>query len=312
MRPAQKRDYAQEISNIILSRIESGVLPWRRPWRTFGAGGRPLRHNGTPYTGINTLFLWALADAHGYRSRYWMTYRQAEELGAQVRRGERSSISVYYNSFNKTETNSLTGQDTSKTVRFLRAYAVFCADQIDGLPPHYYGEQDDHLPPPPSDHQAAIDAFFKPIPVEVRHGGDRAYYSPSADFVQMPNLAAFRSADHYASCLGHELGHATGATHRLNRQFGKRFGDKAYSFEELCADLCASLVCSELGLPNELLDGHAAYIQHWAAVMRADKTAIIHAAAKAEQAYRWLASFSQGAAEFIEEEAADAQVPIAA
>jgi antirestriction protein ArdC len=122
-----RRDIASEITALILSKLEAGVLPWARPWdRTGGGGGgRPLRHCGTAYTGINTLFLWAMADANGYNSRYWMTYRQAQELGGQVRKGEASSLSVYYSQISKTDTNRITGEEQNRAIRFLKAYNVF-------------------------------------------------------------------------------------------------------------------------------------------------------------------------------------------
>ena len=105
------RDVAAEITDLIINKLEEGVPPWSRPWSLSQAGGRPLRHCGTPYTGINTLYLWAIADAEGYRSRYWMTYRQAEALGGNVRRGETGAVSVYYSSFQKHEAHPKTGQD---------------------------------------------------------------------------------------------------------------------------------------------------------------------------------------------------------
>lgn len=126
------RDVAAEITGLIIRKLEEGVAPWSRPWRVGGAGRRPLRHCGTPYTGINTVYLWAVADANGYRSRYWMTYRQAEALGGHVRRGETGSLSVYYSSFKKTEANPVTGAESERNIRFLRHYIVFNADQIDG------------------------------------------------------------------------------------------------------------------------------------------------------------------------------------
>ena len=140
------RDVAAEITNLIIKKLEEGVPPWSRPWRVQGSGGRPLRHCGTPYTGINTFYLWAIGDAQGYRSRYWMTYRQAEALGGHVRRGEVGSLSVYYSSFKKTEANPVTGAEKERSIRFLRHYIVFNADQIDGLPAHYYPAIEDPAP----------------------------------------------------------------------------------------------------------------------------------------------------------------------
>lgn len=221
------RDVATEITDIIVEKLEQGLPPWQRPWRSDGSGGRPLRHCGVPYTGINALYLWAIADSRGYRSRYWMTYRQATELGAQVRRGETGSISVYYSTFKRTERDPVTGDQSEKNGRFLRWYVVFNADQIDGLPPHFYPGAAPAIPVLPSTRQDAIDRFFAALPGEVRHGGNQAYFNPTFDFIQMPPKSSFKSMDLYCSTLGHEYAHWTGAASRLGRVFGKRFGDQA-------------------------------------------------------------------------------------
>lgn len=291
------RDVAAEITDLIIRKLEEGVPPWSRPWRCTGAGGRPLRHCGTPYTGINTLYLWALGDAMGYRSRFWMTYRQAEALGANVRRGETGAISVYYSSFKKTEEHPETGREVEKNIRFLRHYVVFNADQIDALPAYFYAPEEPEVPVEPSTRQAAIDAFFDAIPADVRHGGNQAYFTPTFDHIQMPSRTSFRSMDLYASTRCHETVHWSGHPDRLARTFGKRFGDKAYAFEELVAEIGAGLCCADLGLPNLLHDSHASYVGHWLGILRGDKTAIIHAAAKAEQAFTYLKSFSDAASD---------------
>lgn len=285
------RDVAAEITDLIIRKLEVGVPPWTRPWRVAGAGGRPLRHCGTPYTGINTVYLWAVADANGYRSRFWMTYRQAEALGGHVRRGEHGSLSVYYSNFKKTEADPVTGAESERSIRFLRHYLVFNADQIDGLPAYFYPDDDMLAPIDPSARQTAIDQFFDRVPAEVRHGGDRAFFHPTFDYIQMPHRRSFRTMDHYASVRAHETVHWSGGTARLARTFGKRFGDKAYSFEELVAEIGSGLICAHLRLPNELHDNHASYVAHWLSILRADKTAIIHAASKAEQAFNYLLAF---------------------
>lgn len=292
------RDVAAEITDLIIRKLEEGVPPWSRPWRDGPeAEGRPLRHCGTPYSGINNLYLWAIGDARGYRSRYWMTSRQAGELGGHVRSGEQGSISVYYSSFKKTEANPQTGAETQKSIRFLRHYIVHNADQIDGLPDYFYPKDLATPPLPPSERQAGIDAFFGAIPAEVRHGGNRAYFSPTFDYIQMPHRRVFRSSDHYASTRGHETVHWSGHANRLARTFGRRFGDDAYAFEELVAEIGAGLLCAELSLPNALHDSHASYVGHWLGILRGDKSAIIHAASKAEQAVAYLRSFSAAEAE---------------
>ena len=285
------RDVAAEITDLIIRKLEEGVPPWSRPWRLNGAGGRPLRHCGTPYQGINTLYLWALGDAQGYRSRYWMTWRQAETLGGHVRKGQTGALSVYYSSFKKREEHPETGKQVERSIRFLRHYIVVNADQIDGLPAYFYPSDEPEQPLIPSERQAAIDAFFTGIPADVRHGGNQAYFTPTFDHIQLPNRTAFRSMDHYASTRCHETVHWSGHSSRLARTFGKRFGDKAYAFEELVAEIGAGLCCADLGLPNVLHDSHASYVAHWLGILRGDKTAIIHAAAKAEQAFAYLKSF---------------------
>ena len=290
-RQAERRDVAAEITSLIIAKIEAGVAPWVRSWSAGSAGSRPLRHNGEAYSGINCLYLWAVGDEAGYASPYWMTYRQAEALGGQVRRGESGSLSVYFNAINKTETDAQTGQENSRLVRFMRHYVVFNAEQIDGLAPHFHPANEDVVVEP-STRQDAIDAFFAAIPADIRYGGDKAFFSPSHDFIQMPRRSAFKSQDHFASTLAHESVHWSGSPDRLAQTFGKRFGDDAYSFEEIVASIGQSLVCADLDLPAELHDSHASYIDHWLRCLKRDKTAIIHAASKAEQAVRYLQAFS--------------------
>jgi len=289
--PQTRRDAAAEITSLIIRKLEEGVPPWSRPWRSQDAGGRPLRYCGTPYTGINTFYLWAIADANAYRSRFWMTYRQAEALGGNVRRGEHGSLSVYYSNFKKIEAHPVTGAEQERSIRFLRHYIVFNADQIDGLASSFYQPDVEPTPIDPSARQSAIDRFFDAIPADVRHGGDQAFFRPTFDYIQMPHQRSFRSMDHYASTRAHETVHWSGASSRLARIFGKRFGDKAYSFEELVAEIGSGLVCAHLGLPNELHDSHASYVAHWLGILKGDKTAIIHAASKAEQAFNYMLSF---------------------
>lgn len=138
------------------------------------------------------------------------------------------------------------------------------------LPAYFYPADEDPTPVDPSARQSAIDAFFEPIPAEVRHGGDRAYFHPTFDYIQMPHQRSFKSMDHYASTRAHETVHWSGGTARLARTFGKRFGDQAYSFEELVAEIGSGLVCAHLGLPNELHDNHASYVGHWLKLWRGE------------------------------------------
>jgi antirestriction protein ArdC len=300
----ERRDVAAEITNLIIAKIEAGTAPWTRSWAAGGGGSRPLRHNGEAYSGINCLYLWAVGADAGYTSPYWMTYKQAVAFGAQVRRGESGTLSVYFNAVSKTETDVSTGEESSRLIRFMRHYVVFNAEQIDGLAPHFHPATQP-VAVEPSARQAAIDAFFDAIPADIRHGGDKAFFSPSHDFIQVPRPAAFKSQDHFASTLAHECCHWSGHPDRLARTFGKRFGDDAYAFEEIVATIGQSFICADLDLPPELHDGHASYIDHWLRVLKADQTAIIHAASKAEQAARYLRAFGGTSPVSIQQEQVD-------
>ncbi len=282
------RDVAAEITDLIIRKLEEGVPPWSRPWRISGGGGRPLRHCGTPYTGINTLYLWALGDAMGYRSRFWMTYRQAEALGANVRRGETGAISVYYSSFKKLEEHPETGKEVERNIRFLRHYIVFNADQIDALPAYFYAPDEPQMPVAPSLRQAAIDAFFAGIPADVRHGGNQAYFTPTFDYIQMPNRTSFRSMDLYASTRCHEAAHASGAAHRLDRGFSTKWTKHALAMEEATAELTASFLLADLGIAHEPRPDHAAYIASWLQLLKDEPRAIFTAASKAQAAADWM------------------------
>lgn len=280
---------ASAITAAILARLEAGVKPWVRPWRSDGSS-LPLRACGTPYRGINTFWLWLVADGHGYRSPFWMTYRQARVLGGQVRKGEQASQAIFYKSYAKrgeAECDNHSEDDSADVGlpmrRVLKSYAVFNADQIDGLPSRY--------DPPPANHgvdpqgsQARLDAFFAAVPADVRHQGDEAYYEPLPDRVTMPPAALFAEYDHYYATLAHELAHWTGHGSRLARDLSQRFGSRAYAAEELVAELASAILGAELGLPVAHLDHHASYLGHWLELLKADERAILVAAARAEEA----------------------------
>lgn len=277
---------AEIITNAIIDKLESGVRPWVKPWRP-GSSGRPLRATGDPYKGINCFWLWLCAEGAGYHSRTWMTYKQAQALGGQVREGERSQIAIFYKSYSKTVESPVTGEATDEMRRVLRAYAVFNCDQIDGLAADFYPSPVAIVPPAdtlPDRAQRFIDA----LPVMVEQHGDRAFYDRIADRITMPPVELFATRAFFASTLAHEAGHATGHPDRLNREFGKKFGDDAYAFEELVAEMTSALLGADLGLPTSHIDDHAAYIGSWLRVLRKDARAIMTAAAKAEAATGYL------------------------
>jgi len=273
---------AARITQEIIARLEAGTKPWIKPWRGVPVS-RPLRACGTPYRGMNVFWLWMVADMCGYASPFWMTYNQAQKLGAQVRKGEKSTIAVFYKSYTREVEAAETGEPSKEVRRVLKAYPVFNADQVDGLPERFHPAATLALVEPEGREQE-LDAFFAAVPAELRHQGDEAYYEPVADRITMPPAHLFSGFDHYYGTLAHELSHWTGHASRLDRDLRNRFGSEAYAAEELIAELSSAMLGAELGLPVAHLDSHASYIDHWLKLLRGDDRAILTAAAKAEEA----------------------------
>lgn len=288
-----KEDVYQKVTNKIIADLEKGELSWLKPWSSGNMDGqivKPLRHNGQPYNGINVLMLWGAAVEHSYQSPTWMTFKQAKELGAHVKKGERGNLVVYANTITKTEEQD-DGSEEERTIPFMKGYTVFNVDQIKGLPEQYYTK-----PEPIIDGAERIDhaeAFFSASGADIRHGGNRAFYcGGGSDHVQMPHFEAFRSPEAYYATLAHELTHWTKHPNRLDREFGrKKWGDEGYAREELVAELGAAFLCADLELTPEPGEDHAAYIQSWLKVLKNDKRAIFSAAAHAQRAADYLHSF---------------------
>jgi antirestriction protein ArdC len=285
-----RRNLYQRITDRIVSELERGTAPWRKPWDAGNLAGRitrPLRHNGVPYNGINVIVLWCEAMERGFEAQHWMTFRQALELGGHVRKGETGSLVVYANAMNRNEIDDATGEETSRAIPYLKSYTVFNVAQIEGLPEQYRAKPAPRMEPFPRILHA--DRFFAATKADIRHGGDRAYYAAGSDHVQMPPFECFRDAESYAATLAHELTHWTKHASRLDREFGrKRWGDEGYAMEELVAELGAAFLCADLDLTLETREDHAAYLSHWLAVLKRDNRAIFAAAAHAQRAADFL------------------------
>lgn len=296
---ARCADPYARITARILADLEQGVRPWVKPWSAEHLAGRvvrPLRANGEPYSGINTLLLWMEAVAQGYASPKWMTYRQAQALGAQVRKGETGASVVYYGQTTKTRRNEETGEDTDQDIRFLKTYTVANLAQIEDLPEPFRASDQPSPALPGPQPIARAEAFFAATGAEVRLGGDRAYYALEPDRIQLPPIEAFRDAESFYACFGHELTHWTRHPARLDRNFGRKtWGDEGYAREELVAELGAVFLAADLGLYLEPREDHAAYIGAWIKVLQNDKRAIVAAAAHAERAVKFLHGLQPGA-----------------
>jgi antirestriction protein ArdC len=292
MQRTEKQDVYTRITNQIVSHLEKGVRPWVRPWNAEHAAGRitrPLRHNGKPYSGINVLSLWASAMAQNFAAPIWMTFKQASELDAHIRKGEKGSLVVYADSITRKETDERTGDEIDREIPFLKGYTVFNVEQIEGLPEVYYAKAAPTLDP-----VARIDhaeKYFAALGATIRHGGNRAFYGIAADAIQMPPFETFQDADSYYATLAHECTHWTGSKTRLDRDFGgHRFGSEGYAVEELVAELGAAFLCADLELALEPRKDHASYIATWLKVLAADKRAVFTAAAHAQRAAEFINS----------------------
>ncbi len=178
-----KTDLYKHVTDQIVASLEQGVRPWMKPWSAENAAGRiarPLRANGMAYQGINVLVLWCEAAAKGYAAPIWMTFRQAVELGACVRKGEHGSTVVYASTFTRTGTDQESGEESEQAIPFLKSYTVFNVEQIEGLPAHFHALAEPRLDPVQQIERA--DSFFTATRADIRHGGNMAYYNIGAEF----------------------------------------------------------------------------------------------------------------------------------
>ncbi len=286
---ATRRDIHAEITNTLIASIEADrgkpAMPWRR---ASGPLFMPTNaFTGNAYNGINIVSLWVAAEVLGYDAPVWATYRQWSELGAQVRKGEKSSLVVFYKEYEARPDPDNSDDDGRR--RVARASYVFNASQVEGYT----------LPDAPEPHGTierleAVDRFIAATGARIEHGGDRAFYRPSTDHIQMPDEALFcgtdtmtRSEGYYAT-VTHELTHWSGAPARLGRDMGNNFGDAAYAAEELVAEIASAFLCSELGITQDTRADHAQYLAQWLKLMKDDSRAIFTAAAKASEAVAYL------------------------
>jgi len=265
------QDLYQSVTDKIIAALESGVAPWVRPWNSSALhGGMPYNAlSGKPYRGINI----PLLACSPYASNGWLTFKQAKDLGANVRKGDHGSLIVFFKPFQVVNKNATSDEKVMKTIPVLKCFHVFNLEQIDNLPERLTVKREP-IPPMP-----AADLLCQ---ATIVHGGDRACYSPAHDVIRMPQPGQFRSLTEYQATALHELTHWTGHTSRMAREYGKKFGDQAYAREELVAEMGAAFLCARCGLDGQLQ--HPEYIANWLKVLKEDKRAILTAASHAQKA----------------------------
>jgi antirestriction protein ArdC len=296
---SQKPDVYQRVTDAIVNAIETGTGSYRMPWVVRqDKGFSPISVSTVkPYRGINTLVLWAQSQSKGYSSALWGTYQQWLSLGGQVRKGEHGSPVVYWGTYDAKETAEDVPEERSGRHLFCKGYTVFNLDQVDGC------KLPKRLEPKLSHNQriARAESFFAGVGVQVRDGGNRAFYRPDTpQAVYMPGFDQFPEAGQYYPVLAHETTHWTSHASRCDRQLGKRFGDAAYAMEELIAELGSAYTMAGLELELMPRADHAAYINSWLKILKSDKRAIFTAASQAQKAADWMRERSEQSGQVAE------------
>lgn len=280
-----KRDVYQEVTDTIIQHLEAGTAPWRKEWQGGATLSMPRRSCGQHYQGINVLLLWIAAQNKGYQADQWMTYKQARDMGAQVRKGEKGTGIVFFSTFKKEDKQ--TGEEI--TVPVAKSYTVFNVQQIDDLPAS-------HTPITPETIDTGarpigeLEAFYCSTGARIINDGSQPRYNPTGDVVYMPQHQQFETAQAYYGTLAHELIHWTGHKSRLDRlQKQKR---EHYAFEELIAELGACMVTTQYGGIADT-ENSAAYLQSWLKALRNDKRMIFRAASAAQKATQFLIDASE-------------------
>ena len=287
-----RTDLYQGVTDKIIKQLEAGRVPWVQPWgrpETTSPLGMPSNADtGREYTGINILLLWAAAIDTRRTTQTWLTYKQAQKLGAQVRKGESGTTVCYADTFipkNEKLRAQETGNDP-QAIGFLKRYTVFNADQCEGLDPSFF---EGAAPLPEREAVPIAESLIAATGADFRTGGDRAFYSPSDDFIQVPHQSAyFEQINYYRTCF-HELGHWTGHKSRLDRDLKGHKGTKLYAKEELVAELTTAFICAHLGIVPTVR--HADYIGSWLRVLKDDKRFVFKAASLASKAADYILKF---------------------
>lgn len=289
---APRRDLYQDVTDKIIAQLEAGAVPWVQPWghdhikTPMGLPKNAATCN--TYSGINILLLWGAAIENARTTQLWLTFKQALSLGGCVRKGERGTPICYADTFipkAEAEKALQTGDDPQR-VGFLKRYTVFNADQCEGLPDEFLANPQ---PLPEREIIPRAEQLIEATGADFRIGGDRAFFVPSEDFIQVPSQPAFREQINYYRTCFHELGHWTGHTSRLDRNLTTNKGTKDYAREELVAEMASAFVCAAQDITPTVR--HADYIADWLTVLRNDKRAIFKAASLASKAADYILAF---------------------
>lgn len=277
----------ETIAQTILTALEKGVRPWEQCY-SISQKRFPIRVTGEDYKGINRIMLLIAMLDNQFSRPLWMTYHQAKQLGAQVRRGEKASLSVFYKSLEITDDDS----GEVRTLPMMKANRVFNCDQIDNLPEDFLAKV---LPPPQTYNThpcIRAESFIQTLPANCHKRDGTPAFSPANDEIYMPDIQQFKTAEQYYATYLHELAHWTGHTSRLNRNTLNARDKTSYCREELVAELTASFLCPAIGIEPLIDEEHAPYLQHYITLLKDDPKAFVTACSQAEKAADYLKGFT--------------------
>jgi len=268
-----------EVTNKIIQELENGAAPWIKPWKSDSSADRNIVSKNE-YNGINRLILSMMSHFSGYDLPYWGSFKQWQDLGGNVKKGEKGTKIVFYTPVVKENINDV-GEVEKTGYACLKTYYVFNANQVENIEFEKTSEDSKEFNPIP-----AIENKVILTGANIKHGGNSAYYTSQGDFIAMPNKTAFNNEVSYYATLLHELTHWSGSEKRLNRELKNKFGSPKYAFEELVAELGAAFLCQDFGIQGELR--HAGYIGSWLTCLKENKDAIFKAAALAQKAVDYI------------------------
>jgi antirestriction protein ArdC len=279
-----KRDLYAEVSARIVAELQAGAAPWVKTWSASPGANTPCNAvSNRPYSGCNVVLLW-MAQAAGYRTPRFLTFKQALELGGNVRKGEHGT-KVYFVKQLQVHDQGADDSCSTRLIPMMREYTVFNVDQCENLPNSVNTGRPMRVRNPDTRDELA-DAFLHSTGADIREGYGEAYYVPRRDFISMPAFAGFKSADHFYNVAFHELAHWSGHKARLDRDLKNRFASRHYAAEELIAEFGAAFLCAEFGFDGDVRN--AGYIGNWIELLKADKRAFFIACSHASKAADYL------------------------
>lgn len=298
-----RTDLYQVVTDKIISALESGVTPWERPWQSVNRNAADyFPHNGLThrfYSGVNVLLLWLAARDNGYQSHQWLTFKQANEAGGNVRKGEKASLAIFFKPYKIAKKNgagapvlNAQGEPIMEERAVIKYMPLFNTEQCENLPENLTSSHSPTSAPVVAEqNMQAVMALVNALGTPLQHRPqNRAFYRPSTDTITLPMPDQFVSTGDYQATLLHELTHATGHQQRLGREGivrkSGRFGDPVYAFEELIAEIGSAYLCANLNISGEIQ--HASYLNGWLKVLKGDKHAIFRACRQAREASDFL------------------------